>query len=190
MPSFSPNGEYAAFIVQTASEEENKYFGNIWILDINKKSVRQLTTEGDVKSYIWTRKNTLLFSATRDNNLKDKIKAGEELSCRYEQSPNEAEANLAFVLPLFAKSLSPISENRYAVCATFDNNRTDFSGMSAEQKEKALSELKNPSCIVLEEAPFWTNGGTFTSGKRQRLYIYDDTTKELTAITDPWFNTS
>jgi len=69
MPSFSPDGKYAAFIVQTASEKENKYLGNIWILDIDKKLTRQLTTENDVKSYIWKNNGNILFSAIREEAM-------------------------------------------------------------------------------------------------------------------------
>ena len=70
-PAFSPKGDLAAFVVQTPSLEENKYLGNIWILDVETEEVRQLTNGGDAKSFYWTEKGTILFPASRNPEIKD-----------------------------------------------------------------------------------------------------------------------
>ena len=187
-PEFSPCGKYAAFIVQKAALADNKYNGDIYILDTETKKSRRLTAAGDAKSYVWTQKSTLLFPAARDPKLKQKADAGEELTCWYEISPQGGEAQLAFTLPLTAARLLPVDGDRYVVTASFDNNRPDLEGMTGEERKKALEQLKAPSCEVIEEVPFWSNGGGFTSGKRSRLYLYTRSTGELKAITDPWFD--
>ena len=187
-PTFCPCGKYAAFVVQTASLEDNKYNGDIWLLDIETKKYKKLTSGGDAKSYVWTKSGTLLFSAMRDAKLKKKASDGELVSCWYEISPFGGEAELAFTLPLSAGRLIPVDEDRYIVSATFDNNRPDLDSMDDDERKKALATLKDPAYEVIEEAPFWFNGRGFTSGKRSRLYVYTRSTGELKPITEPWFD--
>ena len=121
-PGFSPDGQLAAFIVQTASLEDNKYNGDIYILDVSAKKTRRLTAAGDARSYVWTKEGTLLFSAMRDAKLKKKAESGEELTCWYEISPCGGEAELAFTLPIRANGIFPVDDDRYVVMAGFDNN--------------------------------------------------------------------
>ena len=79
-PEFSPCGKHAAFIVQKAALSDNKYNGDIYILDVETKENRRLTAAGDAKGFVWTKAGTLLFSANRDAKLKEKAQSGEALS--------------------------------------------------------------------------------------------------------------
>ena len=90
-PGFSPDGKLAAFVVQTASLEDNKYNGDLYVLEVESKKVRRLTAAGDAKGYVWSKQGTLLFSAMRDEKMK-KAEAGEEISCWYEIDPCGGEA--------------------------------------------------------------------------------------------------
>jgi len=185
-PGFSPCGKFAAFVVQTADLEENKYKGDLYILDVETKKYRRLTAAGDAKGYVWTKEGTLLFSAMRDSKLKKKAEAGELVSAWYEISPFGGEAELAFTLPIAGGSLKVIDGDRFIVSTRFDNNRPDLDSMEEGERKKALEKLKNPAYEVIEEAPFWFNGGGFTAGKRSRLYLYTRSTGELKAISGPW----
>ncbi|MBQ9951592.1 MAG: S9 family peptidase [Clostridia bacterium] len=187
-PGFSPDGKLAAFVVQTASLEDNKYYGDLYVLDVETKKVRRLTAAGDAKGYVWSKQGTLLFSAMRDEKMKKKAEAGEEISCWYEIDPCGGEAVPAFSMPIRANGIFPVDEDRFVVTASHDNNRPDLEGMTEEEKKMALEKCKSPAYEVLEEAPFWFNGGGFTSGKRSRLYIYTRSTDELKAVTEPWFD--
>ena len=187
-PGFSPDGKLAAFVVQTASLEDNKYYGDLYVLDVETKKVRRLTAAGDAKGYVWSKQGTLLFSAMRDEKMKKKAEAGEEISCWYEIDPCGGEAVPAFSMPIRANGIFPVDEDRFVVTASHDNNRPDLEGMTEEEKKNALEKCKSPAYEVLEEAPFWFNGGGFTSGKRSRLYIYTRSTGELKAVTEPWFD--
>ncbi len=187
-PAFSPDGRYAAFVVQRADLEENRYRGDVYLLEVESRAVRQLTAGGDARGSVWTKEGTILFSALRDPKLKQKAEDGEELSCWYEIAPEGGEARLAFTLPVRAGKLEPVDADRFVVTASFDNNRPDLSACSEEERKTALERLKKPPYEVLEEAPFWANGGGFTSGKRTRLYLYTRSTGELKPITDPWFD--
>ena len=174
-PAFSADGKTIAFVVQRASLEENKYPGDLWLLDVETKALRRLTDGGDARSFLWTKHGTLLFPAMRDSALK---KNG-ALSAWYEISPDGGEAALAFTLPIKAKKLSPVDDDRYIVTASFQN------------PDSAARETRTQAdCDVLEETPFWANGNpAFTSGLRTRLYLYTRSTGELKPITDPWFDT-
>ncbi|MBQ4088287.1 MAG: S9 family peptidase [Clostridia bacterium] len=187
-PGFSPDGKLAAYIVQNAVLEDNKYVGDIYILDVETKKSRRLTAAGDAKGYVWTKDGELLFSAMRDAKMKKKAEDGEVVSCWYKISPFGGEAELAFTLPVAAMSVKPIDEDRYVVTAKHDNNRPDFDAMEEGERKKAMAKYKNPAYEVIEEAPFWFNGGGFTAGKRNRLYIYTVFTGELKAVTEPWFD--
>ncbi len=186
-PGFSPCGKYAAYIVQTADVEDNNYKGDIYLLDVETKKSRRLTAAGDGKSYVWAKDGKLLFPAMRDAKLKKKAEDGELISAWYEIDPMGGEAQLAFTLPVSGGRVEPIDEDRFVVTAKYDNNRPDFDSMEPEEKKKAMAKYKNPGYDVIEEAPFWFNGGGFTSGKRNRLYIFTRSTGELKAVTEPWF---
>lgn len=189
-PSFSPDGSWAAFVVQRACLEDNCYRGDLWLLDVGQKSVRPLTAGGDAKRYVWTPEGTLLFSALRDPRLKERTQGGEELTCWYEISPGGGEAVLAFTLPLTVTRLEPLDSDRYVVAAQFDNHRPDFSALPEGEREKAMKQWANPDWQVLDECPFWFNGEGFISGKRTRLYLYTRSSDTLTPLTSPWFQTS
>ena len=189
-PTFSPDGRYAAFVVQRPCLEDNRYLGDLWLLDVERGESRPLTTAGDAKSYLWTKAGTLLFPAMRDPRLKARADSGEELTCWYEISPGGGEAALAFTLPLAADRLAPLDGDRYVVAARFDNHRPNFSAMEEPARKEALERWANPDCQVLDESPFWGNGEGFTSGKRKRLYLYTRSTGALTPITAPWFDTT
>ena len=45
-PTFSPDGRYAAFVVQRPCLEDNRYLGDLWLLDVERGEVRPLTTAG------------------------------------------------------------------------------------------------------------------------------------------------
>lgn len=188
-PYFSPCGKYAAFIVQQASLEDNKYCGDIWLLDTETQAVRRLTASGDAKGCFWTGEGKLLFSAARDPKLKKRMDDGELLTCWYEIDPAGGEAALAFTLPISASRLQELSGGQFLVTASFDNNRPPLEELEGEERKKAQEELKNSPCEVFEEAPFWFNGRGYTDGKRSRLYVYNRSSGELKPLTAPWFDT-
>jgi len=175
-PEFSPDGKTVAFVLQQPSLEENKYNGNIWLLDVETRKYRQLTNGGDGKSFLWTKQGTILFKAKRDSSLK---KEGENASAWYEISPDGGEAKLAFTLPVSPGKLKAVDDDRFIFTALYRNKNEE-------------NDTRTPAdCDVLEETPFWSNGSSeFTSGRRSRLYVYTRSTGELKAITGPWFDTA
>ena len=170
-PRFSPDGRLAAFVVQRACREAGGYKGDLYLLDVESKKVRQLTAGGDAKDYVWTPRNTLLFCALREES--DRKKAEKEpLSVFYEIRPDGGEAERVFELNVKGARLQYIKDELYLVSAVQDNQPAE----------------KEADWEVMEEAPFWFNGRGFTAGKRGRLYIYNGQSGELKALTEPWFD--
>ena len=87
-PSFSPDGKQIAFVVQQADLKDNAYHGDLYLYDVQEKTVRQATSSGDVKSYTWTKAGTLLFPSGREKKKTDE--AGDR-TVYYELLPDGGE---------------------------------------------------------------------------------------------------
>ncbi|MCI8516918.1 MAG: S9 family peptidase [Hungatella sp.] len=166
-PSFAPDGQSLAFVVQRGDLEDNDYKGDLYLYRCDDGRVRRLTTAGDAKSYVWTHRGTLLFPASRDKNKEDKEK---DSTSYYEISPDGGEAARAFTLPVKATGMYRVDEDRYLVMAVTE---------LAKRKEG-----KDEAYEVVDEIPFWFNGKGFTNGLRNRLYCYRVSTGELTPISE------
>ena len=174
-PAFSPDGSKAAFVVQKPSLDKNKYLGDIWLMDVSSGAYRQLTQGGDAKSFVWSKRGTILFPASRD----DGTGAPQQDTSRwFEIDPCGGEAKLAFDIPLNVSTLFPIDEDRFIITA------------SHRPKQYENGDFTNADCDIIEETPFWTNGiSGITSGRRKCLYLYTRSTGELTAVTGERFDT-
>lgn len=166
-PTFSPNGTKACFVVQKASLEDNRYRGNLYLLDVESKAVRQLTQGDDAFSYTWTKEGKILFSVKRTKEEKES-----EDTTFYEIDPSFGEAYPAFSLPVKAGRLIEAKKDLYVLQAT----------------ENLGEPLKERAYEIIEESPFWFNGRAFTQGLRGRIYTYHRQSGKLTAITDKTFD--
>ena len=84
-----------------------------------------------------------------------------------------------------ATALRELDDGRFLVSARYDRNYPDLEGLSGEKRDRALKEYKAPAAEVFEELPFWGNGLGYTSGKRDRLYLFDRSSGALSPLTDP-----
>ena len=159
-PGFSPDGKKAAYIVQQADQEENKYLGDIYLLDVGSGESSRLTSAGDVKTYLWTEEGQLIFPMAGSGDA-------QQWCCVSEEGTTEP----VLTLPFKAKSIVTAGRGRYVFTAAFDNNG---------------DEPKSEGYEIIEEAPFWEEGGSYTSGKRKRLWIFDSKSGEAVPVTGPW----
>ena len=96
-PHFSPDGTKIAFTVSVPDRETNGYLSDLYLYDLETKSVSRITAGGDAKTWAWTPDNTLLFSAARtDAEKRDKENGITHL---YEISPSGGEALCCAVVP-------------------------------------------------------------------------------------------
>ena len=184
-PTWSPDGALCAFVVQQAQEEENRYTGDLYLYKASTGAVRRLTALGDAKRYCWTHQGTLLFPAARDQADREAVERGELRTVYYEIRTDGGEAEKAFTLPVAATALHQLEDGRFVVSVRHDLNYPDLSGLSPEERAKALKDYTAPAAEVFQELPFWGNGQGYTSGKRGRLYLYDRAKDQLTPITKP-----
>lgn len=181
----SPDEKNIGFVVHKGDYEENNYKSNIWVINKETKKYFRLTGIGEEKSFLWLNETEILFPSMRDKKLKAKIEEGEKWTCYYSISINGGEAQEYMRIPLNVTSIKKIDEENFLLTAQFDNYGINLNELTGEERARAVKKIKEDKDYeILDEIPFWSNGGGFTNKKRNRLYIYNRSTKELTPITD------
>ncbi len=187
--AISPDGKHTAFVVHTADVKENTYIGCIHVICNESGKTKQLTNIGSVKGFTWIDNENIVFPSARCPRTKEKLKKGEELTVYYEINIHGGEAQAVGELPLLAGKLTSVGNNKYLVSAIYDNNRPNLEGLSTAEQHDVLKKYNESGYTIFEEVPFWGNAQGIINRKRNRLYIYDNTSKTTEAITAPMFNT-
>lgn len=186
---FSPNGKNLAFVVSEMDVDENKYLSNIWLYNVDNKTINKLTAFNQESSYVWLDDENIIFSTVREEKDKKRKEKGEPFTIYYIINIKGGEAQKYFELPFFASDIEPISKDKFVVTGIYDPKYKNLENLSKEEKEKELDKLKEEKDYeVLDEIPFWSNGKGFTNKKRNRLYIYTLEDKKVTPITDELTN--
>ena len=185
-PKFAPDGKRAALVVANAVEEENCYEHRLWLWD--GQALKQLTDLGKESQYIWEDDTHILFPAVRSKKEQKRAEAKEQFTSYYRLDVNGGEALPAFTLPFAARSIQKIEGSLYAVAGGIDANYPDYYKMTAEEREKVAKAYADEADYeVLDEIPFWHNGGTYSNKKRTALFLVDIQTLEIRRITAPTF---
>ncbi|MEN3008833.1 S9 family peptidase [Pseudothermotoga sp.] len=185
----SPDAKKVVFVVHEMNERDNTYNSNLWIYDIERERLFQLTSSNSDSLPIWLNESLILFASMRDEKDKKRKESGEPLTVFYIIDVNGGEAKRAFEVPFHVKQLKKMNENFLLFTALYDHRLGDFSKMSNEEKEKILKFLKEEKDYeVLDEIPFWSNGSGFTNKKRIRLYTYDLRSNQIRAVSDELSN--
>jgi dipeptidyl aminopeptidase/acylaminoacyl peptidase len=185
----SPDGKHACFIIHQANLEENKYNSNLWIFDVKEESYYQLTAASSERSFLWMDNENILFADIRDAKDREKRDEGEEFTQYYKININGGEAVKLFKIPRIVNSLKMVDKDSFLFTSDYNANQRELNSLDEEGKTKELKERKEEKDYeVLEEIPFWSNGGGFTNKKRNRLYIYHLASGKVQAITDEYTN--
>lgn len=181
---FSPNGENAGFVVNTTNYDDNSYQSNIWLLNDKTKKYSKLTSLNEERSFLWIDDSTIIFPAVRDAKLKEKVSQGEKWTAYYSIDINGGEADKYMQIPLMVTAIKMIDKDNFVLTAKYDNYGINLNELTGEERTKAVAKLKEEKDYeVLDEIPFWSNGGGFTNQKRNRLYLYNKVSNEVTPIT-------
>ena len=181
---FSPNGENAGFVVNTTNYDDNNYQSNIWLLNNKTKKYSKLTSLNEERSFLWIDNSTIIFPAARDAKLKEKVNQGEKWTAYYSIDINGGEADKYMQIPLLVTAIKMIDKDNFLLTAKYDNYGINLNEMTGEERTKAVAKLKEEKDYeVLDEIPFWSNGGGFTNQKRNRLYLYNRVSNEVTPLT-------
>lgn len=180
----SPNGAKTGFIVHKADYDNNNYQSNIWLLDNTTKEYSKLTGLNEERSFLWLNDSTILFPATRDKKINEKVSQGETWTSYYAIKINGGEAEKYMDIPLTVTAIKAIDEDNFLLTAKYDNYRTDINSLTGEERAEAVKKFQeNKDYEVLDEIPFWSNGGGFTNKKRNRIYLYNRAEKKATPVT-------
>lgn len=165
-PLFSPDGTAASYVVNRADRENNRYAGELWMLDLQTGKNRLLAARGGVKNPQWLDGEHLLFSSGRD---------GKEGLDYYRICVSGGEAEHVLTLPLKAEKLLALGGDDYLLLGE---------GLCGEQPQKddPLRAVRGEDYEIYEELPFWFNGKGIRSRKRTALYLYDAAGEKLTRI--------
>lgn len=187
----SPDEKNIGFVVHKADYEDNKYNSNIWIMNRSNKKYFKLTGLNEEKSFIWLDNGTILFSSLRDRKLKSKIEDGEKWTCYYSININGGEAQEYMRIPLNVISIKAIDKNNFILLAKYDNYGINLNELSGEARAEAIKKIKEDKDYeIIDEIPFWSNGGGFTNKKRNRLYLYNKEENRIEPISDEITNIS
>ncbi|HKM00538.1 MAG TPA: S9 family peptidase [Sedimentibacter sp.] len=185
----SPDKNYGAFVVHTSDFEDNKYLSNIWTYNCTSSEYKKLTSMNEEKGFIWLDKDTILFPTLRDDKLKKRIEDGEHWTVFYAININGGEAYEYMRVPMKVNGIKKIAEDKFLLTATYDHYGINLHSHKGEEKAKAIDLIKeNKDYEVLDEIPFWSNGQGFTNKKRDRLYLFDNVTKDIVAISNQFEN--
>lgn len=182
----SPKGKHAGFVVHESNLDDNNYNSNLWLYNLKSEELTQLTALDKESNFIWLEDgDSIIFPTVRDEKDKKKLESGESFTQFYKININGGEAQKFFKIDKRVTSIKQMDRSNFVFAGIFDHNEEDLSSLNEEEKAKKLKKKKEEKDYqVIEEIPFWSNGGGFTNKKRNRLYIYDLNTNEYKAISE------
>lgn len=181
----SPDEKNTAFIVHQGDYDDNDYKSNIWVMNNETKKYFRLTGMNEERSFLWLDETKILFPSMRDKKLKVKVEEGEKWTCYYSIDINGGEAQEYMRVPLIVTSIKKIDGDNFILTAKYDNYGVNLNELTGEARAEATKKIKEDKDYeILDEIPFWSNGGGFTNKKRNRLYIYNRATEEITPVSD------
>ena len=160
---WAPDGHAAALIAHRADEGKNGYDSNLWLYT-PEKPLRQLTAQGDVKSFVWDGSEALLFPTLRDEADKALRASGEEHTAFYRLPLSGGEAERVFTVPLNASVIGKLGPSTYVLKARKElEKEARLKNLTGEARREALKQLsiEREHFTVFDEYPFWFNGSGF-----------------------------
>lgn len=183
----APDEKHFAYVKSTCDEKKQSYQSFLHVSD--GKTHMALTSHGKEQQYIWDDDSTILFSNMRSDEDVEALKKGEEKTVFYRISIHGGEAQKAFCIPLLVQSMKKIEKHTYVLLVYYDLCYSSMYFADEEKKQALLTEKKEMSDYeVLNELPFYGNGAGYTNKKRNVLFLYDETTKEITRMSDVYCN--
>lgn len=165
---YAPGGKTAAFVVSNCNEDENRYESRLWLYD---GGLRQLTDLGSESNFIWEDASHILFSAVRSSKEKKRQEAKDSFTSYYRLSIHGGEALPAFTLPVSASQIEKVG-NSYVFLARIDANFPDYYQMSEDERKNVAKHYEEEKDYeVLDERPFWFNGGGMVNKRRTALFV-------------------
>ncbi len=185
LSSLKGNKEYLSYVVSETDIDANKYNSNIFLYDMKSKSHRQLTSSNKDNNYYWLNDDEIIFKSSR----KDEKKSSKlHNTIFYKININGGEAKEFINLPYSISKLEIVDENTFLFTAAYHENFDKLRELKGHEQSDYIKELEEDDDYeVIEEIPFWSNGGTYSRGKRNAVYLYDKNTSDVKRITPDKF---
>ena len=182
--TFSPEGSSACFTVSQAKKDKNCYDSRLYTL--KDGVVRALTGGGKEASFCYLDENTVLFAADREGEKEPSLQ-----SRYYRIALDGGEAELAFTFPIPVSAVHPLPDGDLLVIgSTFPGFEELYKGDKKLVKAYEDTKKENEDYEVIDQLPWWWNGGTYTRGAYESLFYYDAKKRSLTRLTEKGFNVS
>lgn len=167
----SPGGKLA-FITKQANFATNSYDTNLW--QLQNGTAAQLTFGSDISGH-WWHGEQLIFAALRTEKDKQQAQQGLPLTVLHALPPEgPGEAQEILRLPYTVGDICFLPGNGFLFVAEYDPATQAIMDVSPDITTALEAFATESCCSVLTELPFWANGEGFTSGKRNRLYLYQN----------------
>ena len=185
--AWSPDGTRAAFLCHRADEEKNGYDSNLWLYE-GDGSLRQLTSAGDVRSFVWDGDGAITFPALREAGDKALREKGEDHTAFYTLPLDGGCARRSFTVPLNAAVIGKLDRHLYVLQARQDLGKEErlrnLTGAAREEELAAIRDEKE-RFVIFDEYPFWFNGAGIINKTRVGLWLYNSANGDLRRITPP-----
>ena len=182
----APDGQHAVFVKHDVDMEDNRYRSNLYLIDLDSLDIRKLTAFDEEKTFKWLNTEELLFTSNRDEKDKKKKEDFEEFTQLYKINIHGGEASKDLRFNKSISSYEILDSGKILAIASFDPSKKEFQDLTDEQIREEKTRLKEEKDYeVLEEIPYWSNGGGFTSKKRSRLSLFDEKGTFITYLVSP-----
>lgn len=171
---FAPDGAHAVFTKSNASEQQNGYISELWLLDAADGSCKRLTSGGEERNAFWLDSKTVAFSANREP------KPDKKTSVWYKIPIDGGEAEKFLEIEEKISSIKPLGDGAYMAVASRN--------CEGQPEKKPDQALEGRDLYVFDELPFWFNGQGVRNKIRNTILLYDDTSKERKAITPQYLD--
>lgn len=180
---FSPQGARAILTVSAAKEDRRGYDHTLWLYNPENGELSPLPGTENYKTACWESEHTLLFPSEQTDELKELREKGEEITPILRYDCTTGEKTELFRVPYVVTAAQPAAGG-VLLCIDYDNARPDLPALSGEEREKALSAIREEKDYqIIDELPYWQNGSGWTNKKRARLALYRG--GDMTFLTPP-----
>lgn len=169
---FSDDKQNLGFMVHQATLEENRYISYIWVYNQKNQICKQLTDSGKETLFRWLDNETVLYPVFQTKIGVNKAVTNHSTELNRLNIYNKTVEHYCSI-PLKINNFETIDNERFVLTAEY---AVDDSSMHQNEFQ------------VIDEIPFWSDGKGFTNKKRNRLYVFDKATEQLTAITEELTN--
>ena len=183
--STSPDSKNIAFLKAQAHLDKNEYHYELYIT--NGHVPQKLISIKNKSSFLWETEDTILFPYSKRKDEEKKIKEKYTIYYRYYISSKKLEK--AYEFPFVVSIIEVLSQHQLLLKAFISSDEHNFYLHNDEiRKDDLKLAKKNELYEDIDEIPFYFNGQGFIANKRNQLFLYNISAKEVKPIVDADFN--